>query len=74
MATFPLQYRKHWSWAHYYGDPYEWIPSRVQLTPELHKWLSKNKVSHTINGTNAVLESITILDNSKAMLFKLTWL
>lgn len=74
MAVIPLEYQKHWEWAHYRGDPYSTELSRYKLNPEIHKWLSVHKVRHTIMSSSRHELTIVILDNNQAMLFKLTWL
>lgn len=74
MPTFELRYKDHWNWVHYNGNPYEWDPSRAKLNPDIHAWLSKNKVRHTLMNTGSIITGICILDKNQAMLFKLTWL
>lgn len=73
MALIPLKYGQHWDWCSFDGDPYEWLPARVRIKPEITKWLSVHKVRWSLVPNGSHPDSICILDNQMAMLFKLTW-
>jgi len=76
MPVFDLRYREHWNWTHFDCDPYKWNSANpcARLSPEIHSWLSKFKVRHTLLTHGACITGIHISDKQQATLFKLTWM
>lgn len=70
MAVMTLEFRKHWRF--YIRDDGKGFRVITELAPEVSKWMSQNAVQHSLIKGREM--KICILNNQKAMLFKLTWL
>lgn len=74
MALIKLSRIDHWYW-HY--DDTKQVPETARLNPDIHAWLSKHKVRHTLiyhEWSTQYIRGISILNANQAMLFKLTWM
>lgn len=72
MALIDLEFDKHIAYKVKTASKQGTFVITIVLRPEIHKWLSENAVRYQLIHTVNI--QICILDNQKAMLFKLTWM
>lgn len=72
MALIDLNFDKHLVFETKVSSNRESFVIVTALRPEIAKWMSQNAVRYQL--ILARQSQICILDNQKAMLFKLTWM